>query len=97
MALTAELADTQAKLDDAQALNHYLMTMVRNLEAELRRPLAPPPEVQRAMSVRTSRMHPITITAGGRKLVVVAPPEGFDDPVEVWRNVVDYYGSGGGN
>jgi hypothetical protein len=90
--LTAELAATQQKLDDAQTMNQYLVAMVDDLKAELRRPPAPPPEIQRAMSVRAGRMHPIAITAGTRELVVVAPPAGFDDPAETWRNIVDHYG-----
>jgi hypothetical protein len=82
---------TQSKLDVAETLNRHLVAMVRGYEAELGRPLAPPPEVQRAMTTRASRMHPITMTAGERELVVVAPPEGFPDPDGTWRNIVHHY------
>lgn len=47
------------------------------------------------MTVRCSRMHAITMTAGDRELVVVAPPDGFPNPEETWRNIVHHYGGSG--
>jgi hypothetical protein len=91
MQVAQELENAQGQLEKAEQLIGHLMDMARAYQAELGRPLAPPPEVIHAMSVTSSGMRPILMDVGGRP-IVVAPPEGFDNPYETWRNIVGHYG-----
>ena len=54
--------------------------------------LTPPPEVRAAMSVRSSSMRPILATVNGRRMVIVAPPEGFEDPDHTYGRIAMHYG-----
>ncbi|MFI7472470.1 hypothetical protein [Nonomuraea sp. NPDC049646] len=89
--LVAELATKDRELQTERTLTRCLTSMVRNYEKELGRPLAPPPQVLHSMTVRCGRMHAVAITAGAHELVVVAPPDGFDDPDEAYRNITAHY------
>lgn len=95
MTMAAELEVARLELLKAQRFIRHMAAMLHTYQEELGRPLAPPPEVQQAMTVRTGHMHPIAMTAGTRELVVVAPPDGFDNPAESWRNIVGHYSTGG--
>lgn len=95
MQMACELEVARVELLKAQRFIRHMAAMLRTYQKELGRPLAPPPEVQRAMTVRSSHMHPIAMDAGDRELVVVAPAEGFDDPQESYRNIVGHYSKSG--
>lgn len=90
--MVAELQAARGEFADAQRLIANLAKMLRGYQEELGRPLAPPPEVRHAMTVHSGGMRAITMQAGKRTLVVVAPADGFNDPDESWRNIVGHYG-----
>ena len=73
------------------SLIHRLLNDKQEREAQLAR-LTPPPEVRAAMSVRSSSMRPILANVNGRRMVIVAPPEGFPDPDHTYGRIAMHYG-----
>ncbi|MFB4275679.1 hypothetical protein ACBJ59_10340 [Nonomuraea sp. MTCD27] len=82
--------------DELKAANRFVRSMAHTIRAyeTMLSELGPPPEVRHAMTVRTGSMHGVPVTVNGQDVVVVAPPDGFDDPDRTYRRIVQHYGRG---